>query len=213
MPREPAGGVGVIEGDRLVGHVAATSSRAGRRRPRAAACAAACTAASRPSVGDPAPPTAATDGAVAGARITIGRAADVSSSAPRAIDLSTASVRLEHGGHHHRERPVLAMLAAAQQRNRRLGARVDGEVVATETLDGDEPPPAQQLHRPGNGIAWVRRPRPADSEGPHDGQRDRLGVEAPVGRILRTPPGTRRTSGKAAMVVRERSYGTDSTMV
>ena len=104
---------------------------------------------------------------------------------------------------HQRERPVLAVLAGAQQRHGLFGARVDGEVIAAQALDGEHAAGAQQFgsaRRSGSPVCPTKRQRRARTPGSH-----RLRVEAPVGRIgvLGPARGAHRESG--AMVVRDRS--------
>ena len=101
---------------------------------------------------------------------------------------------------HHRERLVAPPLARAQRRDRALVGRVAGQVVAAEPLDRDDPARGEQRRaRAGErGVAGAVAPSPAgDQPQPRPAGRagDRLGVEAPVGRVGVLRRRTRRTSG------------------
>ena len=90
---------------------------------------------------------------------------------------------------HEREGLVLAHLAATQGPHRPLVERVAGEVVASESLDGDDGPPAQHPGRPQDGVFRfrvqlvaepVQQPYPRAADGTGVG----LGVEAAVGGVV-----------------------------
>lgn len=96
-------------------------------------------------------------------------------------------------GHHHGERFVRPVLPPTQRRHR-LGARgVARQVVAAQSLDGDDLPPRQCVASSGEGgVPYDRRSRPRGmldpgAFEPHVGTADRtgdrLGVEPPVGWI------------------------------
>ena len=89
-------------------------------------------------------------------------------------------------GDHHRERLVLAVLAGPQRGHRRLAGRVGGQVVAAEALDGHHRPVPEPGRGPGERVA-VRGPPVAVQQGqrrPAGRAAHRLGVEAPVGRVV-----------------------------
>ena len=86
--------------------------------------------------------------------------------------------RVRVGGH-DRERLVLAHLPRPESRDRVVVRRVAGEVVAAEALDRDDRAVEEEAHRV---LERHREPRAAD------GARDRLGVEAPVRRVLVLAP-------------------------
>ena len=86
---------------------------------------------------------------------------------------------------HHGERPVLAVLAAAQGRHRALLPGVDREVVAAESLHRDDPAlgssraVARDRVTGQLGAAGIEQPQP----GTAGGTAHRLGVEAAVGGV------------------------------
>jgi hypothetical protein len=73
----------------------------------------------------------------------------------------------------------LPVLPRAEPGDGFLVARVAGQVVAAETLDGEDPALVEHRHRLRE---RHRELRPADGAG------DRLGVEAAVERVLVLPP-------------------------
>ena len=114
------------------------------------------------------------------------------SSASSAASSTTSAVRRGDVGHHQRERLVLAVLARAQRRDRGLVVGAAGEVVAAEALDRHDRAVAQQRRRGGDrvrgppaGAPVRRRARPARRA------RVRLGVEAPVARVVVLGPAGR----------------------
>ncbi len=80
---------------------------------------------------------------------------------------------------HERERLVLAVLAAAQQRDGLLVRRVAGEVIAAQALDREDLAVAEEADRR---LEAHRQLGAAGRAG------DRLGVEAPVAWVLVLPP-------------------------
>ena len=86
--------------------------------------------------------------------------------------------------HHHRERLVLAVLARPQRRDRRLARRQAGEVVAADALDRDDGALAQRRDRRAQRLVAVEVARQQPQRRPALRARVRLGVEAPVGRVL-----------------------------
>ena len=99
-------------------------------------------------------------------------------------------------GRHQGEGPVLPVLARAQRRHGRLQVRPAGQVVAAEALDGHDRSGAQRFHRGRERLA--AQPIPEAQTRPALGAGVRLGVKAPVGRIL--------VLGAAALAHRERGH-------
>ena len=74
-------------------------------------------------------------------------------------------------GDHHREGLVVAGLAAAQLGDRTGVGGVDGEVVAADALDGDDPPAAQRVHRGAERVGTAgHAPRPTSPARPAAGR-------------------------------------------
>ena len=185
MPPSRCARLVVVERDRLVGAVAA------RHHERAADVGAEQVMERRVREHQaeprrcPARPTAATG---APSR----RAARARSAAPRDREqraLLGVETRASASGsaRHHGERLLLAVLARAQPRDGGLVGRVAGEVVAAEALDRERSAPSRSSAD--RLLERQREPRPAGRA------RDRLGVEAAVGRILVLARGSRGTAG------------------
>ena len=105
--------------------------------------------------------------AAAGRRRSAARAR--AAAPPRPAPRSTSAPRRVDVGGHERERAVLAVLARAQRRDRRLVAAPARQVEAAEALDGDDPPRAQRRgggpHRVGGARQARRRRRRAAPTG------------------------------------------------
>ena len=102
-------------------------------------------------------------------------------------------------GGQHRERLLFAVLARAQPGDRVLVARVAGEVIAAEPLDGDDAPVAQQpptASSSGTTAAARRR----DSRSALRGSGGRPGPRTRAGSRRRAEPGHRRVrAGRRAL--------------
>ena len=142
---------------------------------------------------------------------TIGRSGAASSSRSRSPSVTSDPAAASEADH-QRERLVLAMLARAQRGDRALVVGAAGEMEPADALDGDDRAVAQRPRRrlrPDRRAAPAASAWPAPSSSATDGSalraRVRLGVEAPVARDPRTPPGSARTSRTPAIVVSGRS--------
>ena len=193
---EPLPRLLVVEGDRLVGAVAArhdernadvgaeqvVQRRVREHQPRATAS----RARPRAAIAEPSPPAHEHDRARRRAEQLALLAASRSASAAGSAA-------------HHGERLLLAVLALTQASDRVLVGRVAGEVAAAEALHRDDRAVAERRDRL---LERQRELRPAG------GARDRLGVEATVGGVLvlASAVGAEREAGhrRVRPVVRDR---------
>ena len=117
---------------------------------------------------------------------TIGRSREAQQRLRALADLDQRAGRLDVRDE-QRERPVLAVLARAQQRDGGLVVGAAGEVVAAEALDREDLAVEEVLHGGAHGVVAVDR-RPVALEQAHlrpaHGARVGLRVEAAVERVL-----------------------------
>ena len=157
IAREPLQRVVVAVGDRLVGDVAAGHDQRHAGGGRAAGGAAACRAASRPARRRAARPPSATPPPGAGAQEDDRACRRAQQLAPRRAQLASARAAVR-SAHHDRERLLVAVLAAAQRRDRLRVVGVAGEVVAAEPLDRDDRAAAQRRRGRRDGVARSAEP-------------------------------------------------------
>ncbi len=198
--RRAAARVLVLEGDRLVRDVAAGQHERAVEVRREQVVERRVREHARRATATPARPTAAT-----GAPVPPAHEHDRARGRAQQLELRGRDLGERLGrGRHHGERLLLAVLARAQPRDRLLVARVAGEVVAAEPLDGEDRAVAQQRPPPPRAASRAAARR-RDSRSARRGSGGRAGP--------RTRAGSRRTARSGHRRVRAGRTGRVRTIV